>query len=416
MSEIITKLEELVEKTVKKSTSNTQAREGAALLLDLYKESSDKAKIAEYLCTLHFSVCQLFFEQATSDLQPSEIESICAVIRRNERYLKNNSYLGTVRGFIVAAVLIKANVAFARAFLLDTIIDAEKDGEFPRKVIDHFKKYVFEPCTLLALQALEERSWSSEDKHEKFRKIVQMSLERETTQTDNQSVKDGEASASVAADDSNGIDNPTAQSVIAEDVLDNNQRKQSIEETPPTKVKPKRESASKLLQMLSKAQREANTLLHDLRNSSETAKETQREANTLLSIVRYGNETMQTLRQKVSEREERIAALQGDIDERESQIDELQAKIGNLEAHVAELKSEVDDLNNRLAKTLAMDASANNQDMITLKTDISNALKLEYQDYVDNKTAECSQDQFEAYRASLTRIFKTLRRFDIALD
>jgi hypothetical protein len=102
--------------------------------------------------------------------------------------------------------------------------------------------------------------------------------------------------------------------------------------------------------------------------------------------------------------------------ERDQRIADLQAEITIRDTDIAVAQGKVDDLAGRLAKTLQLDASANNQELATLRTDLSKALKLEHQDFQEARDKAFSDDQYEAFKASLTRIFKTLKRFNITFE
>jgi hypothetical protein len=69
-----------------------------------------------------------------------------------------------------------------------------------------------------------------------------------------------------------------------------------------------------------------------------------------------------------------------------------------MQEQILALQAENADLKSRLTLTLELDASANNQELITLKNDIAKALKLEYQDYMDSKSKAFSPDQCERGR------------------
>ncbi len=84
------------------------------------------------------------------------------------------------------------------------------------------------------------------------------------------------------------------------------------------------------------------------------------------------------------------------------------------EKRINELERQVADLTERLRTSLQMDEISKSQELITLKNDISEALKLDYADFAKSKERPYNEDLFEAYRSTLTRIFKLLKRFDIS--
>ena len=53
--------------------------------------------------------------------------------------------------------------------------------------------------------------------------------------------------------------------------------------------------------------------------------------------------------------------------------------------------------------------------VMPLTTFAPEALKLDYSDFIGIKSADFTQDLFDVYRSTLTRIFKLLKRFGILL-
>jgi hypothetical protein len=338
----------LVAKTVK-NTSQSQVQEGARLLLDLNRQDSDKVMVAAYLCSLHYSVCQRFFELAVLELPVEQIQAIWAAVRQNAKYKQNNNFVGSLRAFATAAVLIKTKHQFARTLLMEAVGDAEKNGLLPAKALEYFCKRVVDYCQLSVLNELGEQDWDNPDQREKYRRLIgsaigQMSKVQPIAQL------------------------PERQSAVA--------------------------ASPEFL--------EVNSLL-------KTAQRANEELRTLLRTIINTNETHVTLRKQITDREEQIS-------EKDRKIAELQVEVAGHESTIVNMQAKNDDLKERLAITLQLDTSANNQELITLRTDISNALKLEYQDYLDSKTMDFSPDQYEAFKASLFRIFKTLKRFHINFE
>lgn len=74
------------------------------------------------------------------------------------------------------------------------------------------------------------------------------------------------------------------------------------------------------------------------------------------------------------------------------------------------------ELSLKLKQSFQMDESTANQNLITLKTDISNGLKFEYDTFYENIDCECDEDNFEAYKSTIIRIFRTLKRLGITFE
>lgn len=95
------------------------------------------------------------------------------------------------------------------------------------------------------------------------------------------------------------------------------------------------------------------------------------------------------------------------------QEDISSTKIEDLQNLLAQEQAKTLDLENRLKEVLQMDSSTNNQEIIKLKNEIATNLKLEYNQFEENKNSEYSVDIFEANRGAIIRIFRTLKRLGI---
>ena len=84
-----------------------------------------------------------------------------------------------------------------------------------------------------------------------------------------------------------------------------------------------------------------------------------------------------------------------------------------LKAELAKKDSEITDIKSRLKEVYAMDASTNNQELVTLKTNISNALSPLYTDSVAMLEEDLNADNFEFLKATCVNIFKVLKRHGI---
>jgi len=81
---------------------------------------------------------------------------------------------------------------------------------------------------------------------------------------------------------------------------------------------------------------------------------------------------------------------------------------------IAKQQAEIEDLTSRLQTALRMDAIDRDQELVTLKRNISWFLEPEYADYMKSKDRECSPDLFAFYRSMLGRVFKRLQRSGIS--
>jgi chromosome segregation ATPase len=141
-----------------------------------------------------------------------------------------------------------------------------------------------------------------------------------------------------------------------------------------------------------------------------------KEASTLLKSLHESNGTIDLLRRDILLRDTKIAELSSIISERNNDINVLEQKHEESQKAIENNEVQVSDLTERLKNAMQMNNISQNQELITLKTNLQNSLKVEYTDYLAGKDAEYNKDNFEASLASLTRIFKILRRFGIIID
>lgn len=391
MTDIIARLNELTQRASK--ISDGQSQEAASLLLQLYSETGDKVRTADFLMKFKATVCLCFFEQAVATIEPERIESLHMAICATESYKKNANHASTTRGFIMAAVLIKCGQNIAQAVLMRTLADVDKDGKFSDTVIEHFRRNIVDYCGLDAITKLNEREWKKPETRNRFNRFMQAVSESivtviSTPTNDSKTIVEVSANTPIATVTSQ--ESPTAKSKP-------NATTPVAETTPTTpKVDGKSiELTAELLKMIESSNREALKLFQTLSES---------------------NGTIAILRGQVSDHDTRITDLKAKLYERDGQITELHSVADKARYVCDEQQSKIADLTERLKTAMQMDSISQNQELITLKSDLANSLKLEYTDYLNDKDAECNPDTFGAFRSSLTRIFKTLRRFGIMID
>lgn len=391
MTELIARLDELTQRASK--ISDGQSQEAASLLLPLYSETGDKVRTADFLMKFKATVCLCFFERAVAAIEPERIESLHMAICATESYKRNANHASTTRGFIIAAVLIKYGQNIARAVLMRTLADVEKDGKFSDTVIEHFKRNVVDYCGLDAITKLNEREWKKPEIRNRFNRFMQAANESMVTVI------------STPTNDSKTIVEVSTNTPIAT---------VTSQERPTVECEPKAAApVAGTPPTVLKADDKSTTLTAELLKILESSN---REAQKLLQTLNESNGTIAILRGQVSDRDAHITGLAVELHERDRQIDGLQSKVDKEKCLCDEQQSKIADLTERLKTSMQMDSISQNQELVTLKSDLANSLKLEYADYLNDKDSECNPDTFGAFRSSLTRIFKTLRRFGIMID
>jgi len=350
--EALVNLERFLKKPSK--LSDVQANEASTNLIELFKTEQSKLKIAQYLMVLKPLVCQLFFEKAIKMLNAEEIESLHTTLCSTDLYKKNVNHSGVTRGFLIAAVLIKAGHRMGRSVFMKTLLDAERDGKFSEAVVKLFRANVFEYCGGINLiSGLENGKWNNPKTKDRFDRFMR------TIRSGNDPV----------------VNDPV---VTPQDVL------KEIEKT------------------------------HSKLNSD--LKESNREVQVLLAALREYNRPILDLQQEMLRRDAQISGLKNLLKAKEGEINTLQFEAQEKERMLSERLVEIDDLKERLKFSLKMDSISHNQELISLKNDLAKSLKIEYTDFIANRDVDCNADSFEAYRGSLIRIFRILRRLGIAID
>ncbi|MCL1995503.1 MAG: hypothetical protein FWG63_04770 [Defluviitaleaceae bacterium] len=76
----------------------------------------------------------------------------------------------------------------------------------------------------------------------------------------------------------------------------------------------------------------------------------------------------------------------------------------------------IEELREQLRTALKMENISKNSEIIGLKNDISEILRLDYSGFVASKKDPYSEDLFEVYRSIISNIFKVLKRFGIPCE
>jgi len=85
-------------------------------------------------------------------------------------------------------------------------------------------------------------------------------------------------------------------------------------------------------------------------------------------------------------------------------------------AEIDAQRNYIEKLDKELESFNQMAGSVKDNEIFTLKNNIGNALKDEYEKYLEIKESEFSNDLFEVFKARFFRIFTTLKRFGINLE
>lgn len=377
--EAIKELEDVLAKTAK-NTSNENRKRAVEALSVMFAETNDPKQVAEYLIKLHYSVCQAFLEEFCSSASDESISAIAEALVSNEQFMKGNPNNIMYPKGLSAVLALASKEKYQSSFLvlLRILSQSEKSDGFSDGCVNNFRKLVVDKGGLPLILALFEQVTNDavvckECEQRRFARFLK-AMDDKTIVTTKEEV-------STSAQNSELIEQPSSGS----GQLGN------IDSAPEPKSTKKYDSA----EMVSKIEKTQQDILASIRRLADNRS----SIDSLAATLACRDDELNSLRTAVSEKEHHVVSLVSEVAVKEKQL--------------SEAKGQIEDLTQRLRASLQMDNISKSQELITLKNDISEALKLDYADYTKSKDSPYSEDLFEAYRSTLTRIFKLLKRFGI---
>jgi len=369
-------LEDVLAKTAK-NTSNENRKKAVEALQTLFAENGNHRQVAEYLIKLHYSVCQAFFEEFCSSASEENTFAVTEALVNAEQFEKGNpNNIMYPKGLSAVLALAYKGKHQASFFVLGRILSqSEKSDGFSDGCVNNFKKLIVDKNGMSYILSLFEQATKGEIVCKEFE---QKRLDRFLKSLDDKVVVTSNQEVAVATPNSE-----STQPVISTDA--------PTSSAPPEKQK-NHSNGVKAIARIDKTQQEILAVVR-------------RMSDSRLSI--------ESLSSAITRRDEEISAVKADLAEKARRAASLAIEIGIKEKQLTEMNRQIADLTERLRTSLQMDDISKSQELITLKNDISDALKLDYADFIKSKENPYSKDLFEAYRSTLTRIFKLLKRFGI---
>lgn len=377
--EAIKVLEDVLTKNVK-ITSKENKKKAVDALTALFTESNDPKQVVEYLIKLHYSVCQTFLEEFCTSASDEQITVVAEALVADEQFKKGNpNNIRHPKG-LSAVLALASKEKYQPAFfvLLNILSYAEKSDGFSDGCINNFKKLIVEKNGLPFVSNLFEQMTNGTIV---CKESEQRCLTRFLKIIDNMTVVTTKEEVPAVGQNSESIKTSVTEMGKINDVCFS------------SVVKPA--AISDNIDVVYKIERTQQDILNYVRKLVENR--TSIDALTLAIAQRDGE--LDSLRDVVSEKEQRIALLSSEF--------------GAMDRQLSEVKGQVADLTDRLRTALQMDDISKSQELITLKNDISEALKLDYADFIKSSERPYSDSLFNVYRTTLSRIFKLLKRFGI---
>ncbi|ADU26814.1 hypothetical protein [Ethanoligenens harbinense] len=376
-------LQVLDEICAKKDLSKDNRKKAVAILLTMSEEINNAKQVADYLMKLHYSVCPAYFNRAATELSNEQLATIVEEFRTNEQFQKDKpqNFLYP-KGFGSVLSLTKASkYELAFSILNYILIRSESGSQFADGCKNNFKKTIVDVNGLSFVQKLYEVVNADAFKANPF--------EKQRFERFLDAVVDRTVSTTI------DVSQPPAVKVA--------QAETAKEEEPVQTSSIKAEKTKNYDSQISK-------------DALVKIESTQTEILLLLRRLTENRAAIDTLSMQIQKKNGEIATAQATIREREQQLSFSTLELKKIKTTLSSSEAQVSDLTERLRTSLNMDEISKNQELATLKNDISEALKLDYSDFMASKGSEYSSDLFEAYRSTLTRIFKLLKRFGITYE
>jgi len=390
----------LKEILAKRTKGNNQADKKAALdaLYANFQKEKDFKLLAEYLNQLHISIFQAFLERICITASEEDINSVAKSLVADELFQKGQpSKIMYPRGF-PAVLVLASKEKYQAAFIMlsDILSRSEKSGKFSASCLNNFEKLIAKKNGSDAMiKIFEHAEYGSinctDSTKEQFTRFLnEVGIITANTE------QDGELPTTKKQPPKNPSDDTVVNSLVDESKKTTNLVDLHVLE----KMEKSQEETLKMLRTISE---KCSTL-----NVLEQMEKSQREILIGLQALTERSITIDPPT-KLLTNDAELSTLRADIKQKE------QLNVSLL-SEIAENKKEIDDLTERLRTALKMDGIAKNQELATLKNDVSEALKLEYANYTKSKERAYNEDLFEAYRAMLSRVFRVLRRHGISCE
>lgn len=381
MEKSIERMNELIQKKTK--LSNSHSIEAAEIIFNLYKSDNNLESSIENLYHFHYSVIGIYVNRYYDDFNIQEKENFIKAFVENSKFKENIANSSILKGFSILQEMLKLNENDKNIYYLFNNISsvAEKKGQYNSSVKGAFYEFLSEVGDeFLNLNF----DIMSEEERKRMLRYIDATIENSSNISCEQSMlRLGEK---YSYKFTNKIDNESIKEENRKDEEDNTEYKNDLQK--------------------SYASNELINLVSLLENANE-------EANKLFKNIFERNLTIKSLEQQITLKEREINEVKLQIRNEKDKSTYLTTKIEELKAELNSSNLEIDNLKGRLKIAFNIDDVKKNQEIITLKTDISTALKLQYEDFNEHKEEECNEDNYEALKVTLNQVFRTLKRYGI---
>ncbi|MEE1125323.1 MAG: hypothetical protein U0L18_05225 [Acutalibacteraceae bacterium] len=375
------KLEKLVSRA---KTGKSAKNEAVSLIKKAFLENGndDYTSVVKWLMKFHYRVCDVFFENY--NLTDEGAEKITSALLEGG-YSKANGNTFRTRGLQICGHFLKKNIdkAIIAKLALSLITSAkQKNNSFSDGFISEFKKYIIDT-----------------KQYESFRLLCD--------ELDN-SIKKDRMKAFLVAVDKYQNQHKEVQNNTENTSEELKHVEQKTEKTTTPKISTLKTTVA------AQSDNREKTLLEQLNKTNQSLAEQVEKLVSVNNIVATLKAATDANRVLISAKDAEISRLKEELEKEKLHTSALCLEKSELTEKLNSQIAKIEDLEERLRSAMKMDGINKNQELESLKTQMSNTLKYEYIDFCSTEFV-CTQDNFEAIYASLDRIFKILKRFDINL-
>lgn len=341
--------------------SKVRVEEFTKILIEMYNSEGNYDELVDWLLRTHYFVGKRFFE--TNKLNPTEAIGMLNAVE-NHPFLKK-SVQGFLfnRLFVICQSFIVNNVdpAVAAQLAYDIVFYGRQKGKFSASLIKGFLDIITDEKERLIFASFPDHCKNTHDKKILMDFVSACEINVETKQKQDTKIIDKvpENSPAVTTSECNTPDSPALSSLNLPIIVD--QLKAQID---------------RLLKT---------------------------------------NEVIDTLRRQVRDRESEIQRINQELKNSKGESFSLRRDLESKQKEIDNCYERIEDLENRLKSVFEMDDSIRSQELMTLKKDVADAIRMEYLDYKDSDQT-FNEDNFVANSASLERVFKFLIRFGFEID
>lgn len=358
------KLQKLTDLTKKAKLNKTDVKNASAMLLEVHNQSEDVNQVCDFLMGLSIDVSHTFFSENYSDISEYDgVNDLITGLTNNALFKKNGRDCSLGRGIAILNVCLEnKNYDPCVELLLSTLLALViKKNNYKASFITTFDKKIISSTGVDFLKL----NFKEENKNNLFYFIKQLEA-------------------------SNLISTSTQEvgSIYDEYLAKKDEIKPTEGKVTITDLDKSIKELQNIIGDMAKKIVELNDKIDGNTDSSTTEPEPTPTVSTNQDVVITDTSSNTS-------------------DDSETEL---------LKKLLEDEKKKTSDLIEKLELSFNIDVTQQNQELLTLKTNIYNGLKLEFDTFNENNDCECNDDNFIAYRSTIMRMFRTLKRLGITFE